>query len=438
MSKKKLIIGLGLVVAAGLIITMNFKGDDGRTVEVNATTVTTTELVEIVSASGRIQPQTKVNITSEVNGEIMKLAVREGQAVKQGQLLIVLDTVRLRSDVDQARFAVSEINARVNGSKTLLEQAEEEFRRQERLHNEKLTSETVFKNARYEYLSAKSSHDAMLAQAQQLNAALDKQLENLRKAKILSPMDGIVTFIDAEEGEIAAAQTSFTQGKTLMTISNTSVFEVEVEVDETEVTKLAFGQPAKIEVDAFPDTSFSGTVTEIGNTAIVLGGGLSSTDASTNFKVKVVFSEAHANVRPGMSATVDITSNTRPNALALPFSAVVVRSFDMDSLEAARLTESSGVNTAHAAETSSADSTVRKPNSERKELKGVFVIRNGVARFTEIETGIADAKNIQVSVGLKEGDSVISGPYSILRTLNDGDKVTVEEGNQGQRENKQS
>jgi HlyD family secretion protein len=287
MSKKTkiLLFGGGALVLI-VVIVLNFTMGGEKKTTVNAQTVSQRDLTEMVSASGRIQPKTKVNITSQVNGEIVSLPVREGDTVKAGQLLIVLDTVQLRSDLDQAYFAVNEITARLSGAKTELDQSEKEYNRQKSLYdNGKLTSEVAYDNARYAYQAAKSSYDAMTASAKQSQSRYDKQVDNLRKAKITAPMAGIVTMVDCEVGEIAAAQTAFTQGKTLLTIANLDIFEVEVEVDETEVGKIGIAQPVKIEVDAFPDTSFTGQVAEIGNTAIFKG--LGTQDQSTNFKVKV-------------------------------------------------------------------------------------------------------------------------------------------------------
>jgi len=189
------------------------------------------------------------------------------------------------------------------------------------------------------------------------------------------------------------------------------------------------GQASEIEVDAFPDTSFVGQVVEVGNTAIASAGG----DASTNFRVKVIFQDLEVKLRPGMSATVDITTASRENVLSIPYSAVVMRTFDLDSLERARnqeaMAESSGVvSEVHAAEADSlslaADSS--DDDDERTELKGVFVMRDGKARFERITTGIADQKRIEVTSGLNEGDSVIAGPYRVLRTVADDDEVEAE------------
>ncbi len=436
MKKKKkwlLIIG-GIVVVVIVVLNLTMSTTNG--ISVQADEVKTRDLVETVSASGRIQPQTKVDITSEITGEVIGLFVHEGDYVKVGDPLVVLDTVQLRSDVDQAKYAVNEINARLSGTKTTLEQADEEYQRQQRLFENDFTSETMFNNAKYAFLNAKATYEATKAQARQFQSRYEKQLDYLSKAKILAPMPGIITYLDCEVGEIAAAQTGFTQGKTLMTISNLDVFEVEVEVDETEITKVELNQEAEIEVDAFPDTTFKGEVVEIGNTAIVTG--LGSTDQSTNFKVKVTFKDPNVKIRPGMSATVDITTAHRDDALSIPYSAVVMRSFDLDSLERARAKDtvqssSSGVSQVQAAENTEEDSLPSSDEIEREELKGVFVIREGAVSFVQIETGIADQKNIEVTSGLVKGDSVISGPYRVLRNVKDGDAVKIEK-KQGKKE----
>lgn len=424
MSKKKLLLLIGGVVVIGGIVVVTMMSDTSKATEVVAETALGRTLVEQVSASGRIQPQTKVDITSEINGEIVQLFVSEGDYVESGQLLVVLDTIQLKSEADRSRYAVIEVNARLEGSRIQLAQDKEEYERQQRLMETQLTSEKVFKDSRYAYEKANSSYDASKAQAKQFKSALEKQLDNLSKARIVAPMNGVVTFLDCEEGEIAAAQTGFSQGRRLMTISNLDVFEVEVEVDETEITKVEYGQLVDIEVDAFPDTVFSGVVTEIGNTAITAAG----QDQSTNFKVLVLFNERNEKIRPGMSATVDITTNSRDDVVSVPYSAIVMRTFDPDSLERARASEraeSSGtvVAEAHAAEDDSTMDITNNEDSKREEFKGVFVIRDGKARFVEVETGIADRKNIEIVSGLVDGDSVIAGPYRILRTVQDGDDV---------------
>jgi len=430
--KKLLFIGLGAVVIIVLGVVSLTQNGGGA---VNATTspVERQNLTEKVSASGRIQPKTKVDITSEINGEIMALLVKEGQYVKQGDLLVVLDTVQIKADVEQAKFSLDETRARLTGAKASYDQALEEFERQQRLFDKTLTSETAFRDAKYALANAKANYEGYDASTRRLQAAYDKELDYLRKAKITAPMAGVITYLDCEVGEIAAAQTSFTQGKTLMTIADLSIFEVEVEVDETEINKVQLGQKSEIDVDAFPDTSFAGQVTEIGNTAITIGAG--TQDQSTNFSVKVMFVDPGVELRPGMSADVDITTAEREKVLAVPFSSVVMRAYDLDSLQRARDSESSGgsvVSEVQAAENEEEDiKSEDEDDSDKdsKELKGVFVIREGLARFVPVETGVAGKKNIEVTSGLQETDTVISGPYRVLRTIKDGDKVTAESEN---------
>ena len=436
MSKKKILIfGIIAVVVLILIIT-NLATNTENSTDVNVIEVAQKDITEIVSASGRIQPQTMVNITSEVNGEIISLLVKEGDVVKSGDLLVILDTVQLSSDAEQARYAVNEISARLEGARSTLDQAEEEYGRQEKLFEKDGTAETLYKNARYAFLNAKASYEAMQAQSRQLQSRYEKQLDNLSKTKIRAPMSGIITYLDCEVGEIAAAQTSFTQGKTLMTISNLDVFEVEVEVDETEISKIKNGQQAEISVDAFPDSTFSGEVVEIGNTAIYASS--ASQDQSTNFRVKVIFKDTEVNIRPGMSADVDITTNKRDDVLTVPFSAVVMRELDLDSLERARemAREAPGttvVSEVQAAETEGEEEVkptdipadTSSEEGEREDIKGIYVVREGQAQFLSVKTGIADQKDIEVVEGLEIGDSVISGPYRTLRTIKDGDRVNI-------------
>jgi len=435
MTKKKLLLIAGGVIVIGGGIYYNLTLDTTKSTVVDAAEVKTARVTETVSASGRIQPQSKVNITSQVNGEIISLLAKEGEYVRAGQTLIVLDTVQLKSDFEQARYSLDESNARLEGARATLEQRRDDFNRKQKLHEKGLTSEQDFLDSKYAFINSESALNAAVAQAKQAQFRKEKQLDNLDKATIVAPMSGTLTLVDVEVGEIAPAQTSFTQGKTLMTISNLDVFEVEVEVDETEINKIAINQMTEIEIDAFPDTTFPGRVVEIGNTAILLGGG--TQDQSTNFKVKVIFEDVGVKIRPGMSATVDITTASRDNVTIVPFSAIVMRKLNLDSLIAARVAEASGstlvseVQAAEPADSMITDSatTVTDDDSddEEEEYKGVFVIRDGKALFVEVTTGIADSRNVEVVTGLEPGDSVVSGPYRVLRTIKDNDVVKIEE-----------
>ncbi|MEA2031209.1 MAG: efflux RND transporter periplasmic adaptor subunit [candidate division Zixibacteria bacterium] len=425
--KKKLLLIIGGIVVVVAIVVANLTMNTSKVTEVKSDKAKLRDLVETVSASGRIQPQTKVDITSEINGEIIELYVQEGDYVGTGDLLVVLDTVQLQSDADQARYAVNEITARLEGAESSLEQAKDEFERQQKLFKNGLTSETIFKNAKYSYLNAKASYEATSAQSQQAQSRYEKTLDNLSKAKVVAPIPGTITFLDCEVGEIAAAQSAFSQGRTLMTISNLDVFEVQVDVDETEVSKVDLGQKVNIEVDAFPDTTFMGKVVDIGNTAVFASSGQ---EQSTNFRVKVIFKEQEERIRPGMSATVDITTNSHDNVLSIPYSAVVMRSLNLDSLERAHSaksededkTEPSGVQAAQS-EKDDSSIAIKEEGGKREDVKGTFVIHDGAVKFVRIETGISDQKYIEIVSGLQPEEKVVSGSYRVLRSIKEGDKV---------------
>jgi HlyD family secretion protein len=431
-SKKRILIAcLALVII--VVVVLSLSGSDEALTEVQADLVYPDDISEIVTASGRIQPLTKVDIVAEVSAEIIDVPVAEGDWVTKGQTLLVLDTIQAKSDAAQARYSLDEITARVEAARTQYEMDKQEFERQARLFERGLTSDMENTNARLRYENAQANYEAMKAQAKTGRARLEKAEDNLAKTRIRAPMEGLITYLRAEVGEIAQAQTAFTQGRTLMTISDLSVFEVEVDVDETEIAKVGLGQKAKIRVDAFRDTAFEGSVTEIGNSALVSGEG--TENYSTSFRVKVRFSESETDVRPGMSATVDITTATAEDALLIPYAAVVTREIDPDSLktDSAAAMAGLGVREANAAEmvsedtTAAVDTTKSQKKKEKVKQSGVFVIQNGKATFQEVKTGIADERNIVALSGVSRGDTIVSGSFQTLRKLSNGDAVKIDE-----------
>lgn len=424
MKKKSKILLLllgGLVVV--IIVVANIVGSSKDVTEVDVEKVSILSLTEEVSASGYIQPVTKVNITSQVTAEIISIPVKEGQSVVKGQTLVQLDTVQLQKNYDQAKFSYDEIKSRTEAARSVYLQSEEECGRQKELFEKNLISETQYETAEYTCQNYKYTYEAMVSQTKQAQARFEQALDNLRKTTILSPIGGIITYLNAEVGEIAAAQTTYSQGITLMIISNLSAFEAEVDVDETEITKILLGQPAKIEVDAFPDTTFNGEVVEIGNTAVTST--RSSNEMATNFKVKVLFKDENPNIRPGMSATVDIITNSKDDVLAVPFGSIVMRELDADSLEKARGINPNSVENSDSAETVSTEdsSSAEKEKKNLKEYKGVFIAKENKAKFIPVETGIADQKNIEIIAGLTENDTVITGPYRTLRSIKNDEDV---------------
>ena len=418
-----------VIIAVGLKFTMD---SNEEATSVQADLAYKDAISEIVTASGRVQPKTKVDITSEVSAEIVKLFVKEGDFVTKGTPLLMLDTIQYKSDANQAKYSLDEIKARAAAAKAQLNKDKKEFDRQSSLFTKGLSSETLLTDATFAYENSKANYDATLAQVKTIDARLNKALDNLSKTFIKAPMDGVIIYMSAEVGEIAQAQTSFTQGKTLMTIADLAVFEVEVEIDETQIANVQLNQDVEIRVDAFDDSTFTGKVAEIGNSATMSGQG--TEEFTTAFKVIVNFNETDVVIRPGMSATVDITTNSNKDALLIPYASVVSREFDPDSLankDSMAKTENKDSNVAYAATGATDDDEVAPKKNKKKHEKikkrGVYVIENGKAVFKEIKTGIADERNIVALEGINPGDTIISGSFKTLRILKDGDAVSVDE-----------
>lgn len=420
--KRRLLIAGISIIAVVITILIFLNGSDGEIATVQADLAYIDDLTECVTASGRIQPQTKVDITAEISAQIIEVFVSEGDRISKRQPLIVLDTIQFKSDVAQARFSLDEILARAEAARAQYEKDSLEFERQKRLYSRQLISETEYTNTRLSIDNARAIYQAMLAQVNTGRARLEKVEDNLTKTCITAPMSGTVSYLNAEVGEIAQAQTSYTQGKILMTIADLSVFEVEVDVDETEIAKVMIGQPVEIRIDAFRDTSFAGTVVEIGNSARIEGEG--TNNYTTNFPVTIRFNESHLDIRPGMSATVDITSATAENVLLIPYASLIDREFDTDSLiENDKINGPNG--DADSGLTNSPEIKYRKNNKIKK--SGVFVIQNETARFTEVATGLADDYHVVALSGINPGDTIVSGTFKTLRDLEDGDAVVIDE-----------
>ena len=425
-TKKISLIAVLIIIVAVIGISV-FSGGSEEITKVQADLAYNDKISEVVTASGRIQPQTKVNITSEVSAEIIKLMVREGDFVTKGTPLLLLDTVQYKSDAEQAEYSLDEIKARASAAKAQFEKDDKEYTRKKSLYAKNLSSETELIDAEFAFKNSKANYEAYQAQVKTAIARTDKSKDNLNKTTITAPMDGVVIYLDAEIGEIAQAQTSFTQGKTLMTIADLAVYEVEVDIDETQIANVKYGQQVEIRVDAFDDSLFTGQVIEIGNSATVSGQG--TEEFTTAFRVKIRCGETGVVIRPGMSATVDITTASEDNALLIPYASVVLREFNPDSLaNPENYTEkdegSSGV--VHAATTD--ESPVKKKGkAEMIKKRGVYIIENGKAKFVEVETGIADERNIVVLNGLNPGDTVISGSFKTLRALKENDDVTIDQ-----------
>ncbi len=440
MNAKKILIGVAVLVVLGGLVFANlyFKRETG--VEVQVEKIETRDLEAIVSASGRIQPKQLVNISANTMGRVTKLAVEEGDRVTAGQFLLEIDPRSARSSVERGeaglnaqRTALEQARVQLDSAKVQLALAQDTFRRQQDLWKEQLTTKEALDRAENELKlrqrDVQVREAEISAQQQRIRqsvADLDNAKYNLSQVTIDSPLDGIVTRRNIEPGETVVIGTMNNAGTVLLTIADMSVIEAELEVDETDIPTLARGQKAKVTIDALPERTFQGTVTEIGNSPIQATGAAAASGGATNFKVVVTIDGEVPDVRPGFTCTADITTATREKAVAVPIQAATVRElvFDdkgnvvrppADEKQAKRRT-GTGVQAAEL-----------KPGQTKKETEGVFVVKDGKAVFMPLKTGIAGERYFEVLSGVEAGAEVITGPFNSVRDLKDGDPVKLQE-----------
>jgi len=431
-------LGAGIVVVLAGVAYANFRFRRVEGITVNTEAIQKRNLDAIVSASGKIQPKRFVNISADTMGRVTGLAVNEGDRVKVGQFLLQVDPRNLRSAVQRteaslaaARSQADQLTLSIESARTSLKLAQDNYTRQQQLWKGGLTTrealdraESELKVRQSDLRSQEQQIQTQKLRMQQEQAALETDRYNLSKVRIESPIDGIVTRRNIEEGEMVVIGTMNNAGTVLLTIADMSVIEAEVEVDETDIPTLSMGQPAKISIDAIPDKTFTGKVTEIGNSPIQTTGQAASTQA-TNFKVVVTFDTEIPEVRPGFTCTAEITTATRADVVSVPIQATTVREVVVDDKGA--IVRPPATDSKPRPRAGAVQASELKPGQSRKELEGVFIVRNGKAEFSPVKTGIAGEKYFEVLSGLKEGDSVIVGPFSSVRELADGAVVKVEQ-----------
>lgn len=445
--KAALGIGAGLLLAA--IVGFTVYQSRKNVVTVQTGKVQVGNLAAVVSGSGEIKPKTYVNVSANAFGKITKLFVHEGDHVKRGQLLAQLENVQSSADVAATRAALEAARTDAIAAAAALKTAQANLARSQadddRAKLDWVRAQGLYKDA----LIAKSDYDAKkaafdgaeasVAQAQAQIAESHAQLEsaqgriiqnqaNLRrvtdvldKTYYFAPFEGLVTNLPVREGETVVIGIQNSPGSTLMTIADMSIITAEVKVDETDIVNVKMGQPAEVTIDAIPNKSFKGTVTEIGNNAVVRSTGVSTSqqtiasEEAKDFKVVVTLQNPPENLRPGLSTTAKITTATRQNALAIPIQALTVR-------RASELRESKpGPGSVQAASL-----PLNPEGDDKKEIQGVFVIRNRRAVFVPVETGISGTTDIEVLKGLHKGDEIVTGSYKVLRTLRNGASVRID------------
>jgi HlyD family secretion protein len=420
MKKKWLFIGIGAVLVIALVVANVMRSAGGKVESVQLAKVRIEDVSSNVKAPGKIEPKTQVKISADVPGKIIQLPVEEGDQVKVGQLMLQLDDTQYRSIWNQARAALSSAKARNADAKASLKVAEDNYVRQKSLFDQKLLSQAEWDRATAAIETARSTATAAAEEVSRSEAAMLAAADNLSKCRFTAPFDGVVSALNVEKGEIVMTGTMNNPGTQVMVVSDLSRMLVRADVDEADIVDIRPGQKAKITVDALPDTSFVGTVTEIGNTAkrTVTAG----SEGQTNFEVQVVFDHSVPAVRPGMTADVEVETGTHARTRAVPIQAVVVRTERELQRAAKKGGARKGGKGAALAMTADEDTVGRK----EKEITGVFVVRNDIASFVPVRSGLASETMIEISGDVKEGDMVVSGPYKALRELKPGVKVKRE------------
>ena len=436
MSKK------GLVVVGALVVATAGGGgyywfQREPVPAVTTETIRERDLDAIVSASGKIQPKRLVNVSADTPGRVVDLAVNEGDRVKKGQFLLQIDPRSLRTRVDSgaaslgaAEASLDQTRQAVQTARVQLDQAQKNLARQQELWQQQLTTREALERSENDVRAAQSAlqerEKQVTGQAARLGqerAGLDSARYDLSKVRIESPIDGIVTRRNIQEGETAVIGTMNNPGTVLLTLADMSVIQAEVEVDETNIPHVLVGQRATIVIDALPDKTFTGRVTEIGNSPIQTTGAAAGSRQATNFKVVVVVDDDIPGVRPGFTCTADITTATRKGVTAVPIPAVAVRELVYEA-NGQIVKQPPRPRRRRTAEPVAAPPEL-KPGQTRKETEGAFVVREGQVRFVPVKMGIAGDRYFEVLEGLKSGDQVVTGPYNSVRGMADGDPVRV-------------
>lgn len=438
--KKKILIAAGVVVLLAALAGASFWFKRSDATVIAAEPVRTRDLEAIVSASGKLEAQRFVNMSAVQMGRVTRLGVREGDAVKAGQFLLEIDPNTLRGTVQRSEAAVAGAEAgleqarvRILTARANLALAVEQVKRQRDLWKDGLTTREALDQAESTLEVRQTELDASVSEVtsreqmiQQERATLSTNRYNLDQVTLEAPFDGIVTRRNIEEGENVVVGTMNNPGTQLLTIADMSIVEAEVEVDETEIPTIRIGQPAKVTIDALPGRTFTGKVTEIGNSPIQTMAQAQAGQQATNFKVTVQIDGQIPEARPGFTCSAEITTDTRKGVLSVPIQAMAVRELVYDS--AGNVVRPSGEEGgAGRGPETPVSAAELEPGQTRQEVEGVFVMRDGRAEFVPVKTGIAGDRYFEVLEGLKDGDQVITGPFNSVRNLKDGDAVKVDD-----------
>jgi HlyD family secretion protein len=397
-----------LVVAVGAIVALGAAKGKNKAVEVRMEPVGTRDLVAVVTASGKIEPDTKVDILSDIQGRITKIGVKEGDMVRKGDFLIQIDAAVYAAAVSRAEALLASSQSDLIRARANQDQAKRALDRTMELQKSSptlITTESV-EQAQTAWEVAVANTKASQAQVDQARAGLQEARDNLSKTRILAPISGRVTRLAVEEGEVAVPGTFSRDVGLLMTVADMSRILAKVQVDETDVVRLSDGDSVEVAIDAFPDTTFVGHVTKISNSAKLTATSTASgsNDRAVDFDVEVTLANPPKDIRPDLSCTARVVTDVRKGALSVPIIALTVREHQPVPNESAP---------------AKADSTPGK----KKEREGVFVVTDGIANFRPVKVGIAGDEYFEVLEGVKAGETIVAGTYQAIRDLKDSTRV---------------
>ena len=409
--KKILLIG-GVAIFLIVLIYANIKKGSEDTIPVQVEKVKRGTITHVVSGTGKIQPEVNVKISANVAARIIQLKADEGNRVHRGQILVELDRRRYEAAVTQARAVLSSAKASLRQAEASLKNSKRALGRTQKLFKKGLTSEEQLDQTKTQFEVQRSTFDAAKDRVVQANAQLQQAEDDLSKTTIRSPIDGVVIQRNKEVGEIALG--SQFQEDVILKVADLSRMEVQTEIDENDVVDVATGDTARISIDAFPDTTFNGIVTEIAHTAIVRGRG--TQEEVTNFQVKISVLNTIPKLRPGMSATVDIETETHKNVLVIPIQAVTVR--DISQIPSLKKKAKKDTSRVFGKE---------EKGAIKKVHEVVFVVKDGTAHIRPVKTGISSDTDIEILEGIKEGEKIVTGSFRALsKDLRDGRHVRIE------------
>jgi HlyD family secretion protein len=407
-----LIVGV-IALGVGGLVTAAVVKNRHKAVEVRMDKVSRRDLVAAVTASGKIDAEKTVDVTADITGRILKLAVKEGDVVKKGQFLVQIDPVQFEGAVSRGEALLASNEASLVQARTNRDQTKRQLDRAMQIHRtapELIATEAV-EQAQQAYDIAVSTFAAAQAQLEEARASLKEARDNLARTRLYAPISGRVVRLPVHEGEVAVPGTFSKETALLMTIADLSTILAKVQVDETDIVRLHLGDSTAVSIDAYPDTTFLGRVTKISNSAklspTAAAAQTGTSDRAVDFDVEVTLQNPPLDVRPDLSCTARIVTDTRKNVLSIPIIALTVREHEKIPNE----------------DLAPQDTIRAVKKFKQRETEGVFVVRDGIATFRPVKIGIAGDEYFEVVDGVREGETIVGGTYQAIRDLKDGDRV---------------